>query len=279
MVEEKEKREKRLMPFLFLFGIIAIVITFVIAYLSFSGKSINVYTSPTVEIPKISVIGTAMRNVNPDKAVIVFDVSTLADNATLSSSENAKRVDNIKAGLMALGVSTNDIKTLSYRIDPEYDYYYECPGKVIIYSDPYKGCIYKTNVTGYRTTHAISVDINKIENAGKAIDTISKESNVTIQSISFTLKDETRNEVEKELLAKAALDAKKKAEKIAQGLSVSLGKPISVSTQYSYIPPIYYSRDLGLGFQTVQNQELQKTEVFSSDIQVSISISVTYEIK
>ncbi|HID72348.1 TPA: DUF541 domain-containing protein, partial [Candidatus Micrarchaeota archaeon] len=200
----------------------------------------DVYVSSTPPEHTIDVSATAMAEVEPDLLVVQVRVESLADTAEQSQQDNARDVDAVRAAILALGIPEENIKTSSYRVDVEEQSHYICVNtsrsggdeEPAIYGAPepyYEGtdCYWDYVVVGYQTTHVLSVDIEELDKGGEVIDASISAGASEIDYISFTLKPETREALEKSLLEEAAAETKAKAKEIADGLGMSLGKAVS----------------------------------------------------
>ncbi len=148
-------------------------------------------------------------------------------------------------------------------------------------SPPYP-CRYENNcsITGYKTSHVLTVKSSKTTDGGKFIAAAVNATNDTsVDYVYFTITEETRVSVESELQASAASAAKAKAENIAQGLGARLGKIVSINPDYYYpYYPVYaYDRSSYSGGME-SAPAAPPTEIFPTDTTMSNSITVVYEL-
>ncbi len=137
-------------------------------------------------------------------------------------------------------------------------------------------CKSECNITGYKTSHVLMIKTDKVNDGGDIVDAALGAGDFKIDYIYFSVKDETRVKVESDLQAAAASNAKSKAQNIATGLGATLGKVISVTTDYYpvYPYPVYaYDRQASAG------EAAPPTEIFPTDSGFSGSITVTYELE
>jgi len=229
----------------------------------------NVYVSSTPAEHAISVSGSASTKIAPDLLNIQIRVQTESANAKTSQQDNAAVSADLRSKIKALGVNDSSIQTTSYSVDPIYDSTYSCDKSGY-------NCHYDSKLTGYRTTHMLNVELSALDKGGDVIDAAATagENQTFIDYVQFTLKDETRRSVQKELLKEASGEAKSKAESMAQGLGISLGKVLSVSESYSYYPqPVYY-RSAALDMAGAA----PKTELSAGQVDVSSTVSTSFEV-
>jgi uncharacterized protein len=228
---------------------------------------VNVANTPVEHA--ISVSATASEKVSPDLLVIQLHVQTDAKTAKQAVQDNAAVTADLLASLKALGLSDQDIQTTSYSVDQVTETNYTC--------DP-RGynCVYNYRVTGYKVTNSISLQVKDLAKGGDVIDASSSAgTNQTfIDSVGFTLQDETRRTLEKGLLRNAAAEAKAKAQNMAEGSGASLGKLLSVSQSSSYYPqPLY--RDYAM---VAEAGSAPKTELSAGQVEVSVTVGASYQI-
>lgn len=133
-------------------------------------------------------------------------------------------------------------------------------------------------IIGYTVTQSITVNSDDTSNGGKFVEAALGASNTTsVDDIYFSLKDSTRAQLQSDLQAEAALDARTKADSIAKGLGASLGKIVSVTTEdYGYFPPLYvYQNSGGVDAGT---KDAVPPEIFPTDTTTSSSIMVVFEL-
>lgn len=229
--------------------------------------NVNVGTQPVEHA--VSVSATASQEVSPDLLVIQLHVQTDAKTAKVAVQDNAAVTADLLASLKALGLTDQDIQTTGYSVDPVTETNYTC--------DP-RGynCVYNYRVIGYKVTNSISLQVKDLAKGGDVIDASSSAgTNQTfVDSVGFTLKDETRRTLEKGLLRNAAAEAKAKAQNMAEGSGASLGKLLSVSQSSSYYPQVLY-RDYAVAEAA---GSAPKTQLSAGQVEVSVTVSSSYEI-
>ncbi len=239
----------------------------------------NIYLSPQSTEHGITISGEAKTKVAPNQGDISFTIETNdSKSAKASQDKNEEISARVVARLKEAGLTDEDIKSTSFSVQPDYSGRYVCPNGETK-CDSYDR-IYKSEIIGYITAHDYSIKFDDISKAGNLVDKISTGDNeVTVNSVSFTLKDETRAAIEKQLLADAARDAKDKAQKMAAGFGSTVGKVLSASESVSY--PSYYARNYlseSMVGSAIDKAVPQTTIYPTSEIAVSASVSATFEV-
>lgn len=225
-------------------------------------------------IHTISASATSSQKVTPDQLEMGIDVRTDAKNAKDAMKRNAEVMLDLKSKIKALGLGDDEMQTTSYYVNEitESDYVCETLG-------PDKDhCYYNYSVTGYRATSTLTLKMKDITKGGDVIDAAASagENETFVTYSSFTLRDETRRTLEKNLLRSAAAEAQAKAQNMAQGAGASLGKAVSVSESSNWYP--YYNY-YGMAKAAVAEGDMSPaTNLSPGQVDVSATVSVSYEI-
>lgn len=209
----------------------------------------------------IMVQGTTEFDVAPDMAKIRFRIETMSFTAQDAQLRNREIGANVKAGLVKAGVRANEIETADYRIEKVQEW--DPTGQKMVDK-------------GYRATNAFVVSTKDLEKVGPLLDVGVQAGANNVESISFELSDEKQNEVKTEALRKATQNARGKAEALADGAGVRLGKVLSLS-ENSYVVMPYY-RDSMMAKAEMGGMEAPSTDVSPQNVRISAQVSVSYEI-
>lgn len=219
----------------------------------------------TVEEPKphgtISITGQAYMECAPNELFIFLRIKEKdMDSAENARNKAATTIDKVLRALERLGFTDDDIGTTRYNIEPKYEW--ENHVKVF---------------KGYHVTVTIKVTLEKDEFdlSGKVIDEAVYAGSY-VDSISFGLSKEKRNDIKIHLLAQAAKDGKLKAETIVNALGDKLGDVKSInSNEYNYQPQTYwrnsYDKEMSYG-------ESVPTTIMPSDLTISAEVKMVFEI-
>jgi len=161
-------------------------------------------------------------------------------------------MSQVISGLHGIGISDNDIQTTYYSVNAQYAYNNGAP----------------PTLTGYEVTNQIQITINTPTSgqlgprAGHIIDTAASNGANQINGVTFTASDSDYHTARQTALHDAATDASDQAHIIASALNISITGVVSVTTNPSYSPPIYY-------------YDLARTASFSASTPISAPQSLT----
>lgn len=153
----------------------------------------------------LHVYGEGMVSVDADTLKISLGVITDGLELQTAQVQNAEAITNVIQSLLGIGLKRDDIKTVDYRIDPQYRYE---EGKQIF--------------IGYRVTHMLEVSTNQINGAGKIVDTAVRNGANSVANVQFTVQDSTH--FYQQALSIAAVDAVRKAETLAGSFGVAFNR-------------------------------------------------------
>lgn len=164
-------------------------------------------TTPSNDSAKVrhtlEVTGEGSVPAPPDKATVTLGAVT--ENASLlaAQTENAAAVTNIMSALLGLNIPQQNIQTVTYRIDIQYDY-----------KDGVQ------TLRGYKVTHLLQVKIDRTEQTGLIVDTAVRNGANTVSNIQFSVSHP--NVYYNQALAAALHNAVQKAATMAAALGVTL---------------------------------------------------------
>ncbi|HSB56212.1 MAG TPA: SIMPL domain-containing protein [Nitrosopumilaceae archaeon] len=180
----------------------------------------------------ISVTGIATTSVDPDLLKVQFGVETQAKNATSAIDANNKAMNQVIAAIKKIGILDDEISTSSFSIYPIYE----------SITDPKTGIYVGSNLTGYRVSNILLVKTEKLSMGGDIIDAAVQAGANRVDNLTFALSPEKQRTMQDELIEKAVLNAKSKAEKalVPLGQTIIGVKMVSISDSGYQPPPYYY---------------------------------------
>ena len=146
-------------------------------------------------VPQISVVGTAMRDVEPDRATIAVGVTTERTNAVDVANENAKAARAIVDAIAVAGIERRDIRTSAITLAPIYT-----QGSPTV----------PPIIRAYRASNQVSVVVRKIDVVGALVGKLTEKGVTNISGPTFDVSNATA--IVDDLRADAAKDARRKAE-------------------------------------------------------------------
>lgn len=211
----------------------------------------------------ISVTGTATTKVQPDLVNIQFGVETQEKTAKQALEANSALMNAVIAAIKKAGVSESEISTSSLTISPVYDHY----------EDKTTGR-YTQELIGYRISNVVNVKTKNLDLATPIIDGAVASGANRVDSVYFTLSEETHLKIKDELIGKAVANAKSKAEKALGPLDHKIIGVKAVSLSEFAIPypmPMYRA-----AYDLAEASMPVPTPVFTSNQDVTTSASVVF---
>ncbi len=210
----------------------------------------------------ISVTGTATTSVEPDLLVIQFGVETQEKTASQALDSNSQMMNAVVDAIKVVGINEDEISTSRFSISPVYEGYEE-------------NNRYKQELVGYKVTNTIMVKTKSLDSAADIIDGSVAAGANRVDSVYFTLSPETQIAVKDDLLGKAVINAKTKAENALSPLNHKIIGVKSVSLSEFGIPypqPVYR----GMDAVAMESSFAKSTPVFSSEQDVSTTASIIF---
>jgi uncharacterized protein YggE len=151
-------------------------------------------------LTRVSVTGEAKAQAQPDTAVIVLSVVTQNKQAFNAQQENARKSEAVINAVKQTAGANPEIKTSDYRLQPQYSYQDSRLPTII----------------GYEARNSVTVIMGELNNVGAVIDAASQAGANSVESVSFTLRE--NNQARSQTLDAATRQAMSKAQAIAQAL-------------------------------------------------------------
>ena len=183
----------------------------------------------------VSVTGYGQAEGTPDLANAQLGVSIVDPDVGKAINEANAAIERITNAVVAQGVSSNDVLTTNYSVWSEEVY------------DPQTGM--PTGETRYRVDINLAITVREVHRMGDLIAVGLDAGATNISGINFTIDDTAA--LEAVARDNAIADVRDRAEKLAQGLGMTLGNPLSVGEGSAGAPgPIYsygLKGDVGMG--------------------------------
>jgi uncharacterized protein YggE len=204
----------------------------------------------------IEVDGSGETRTSPDTADLDLAIETRAKTAEGAASSNAslaaKVIDALKSKLGDKG----KITTGAYSLNPEYDQ---------------RATTETPKIVGYTAQNSVTVHTGALDLAGALIDAAIAAGANRVNSLNFSVRDDTK--ARGEAIAIATRDARAQAEALAAALDVKLGKVLKATTISEQRPvPIRMNRAMAMSAAVA-------TPVEPGDVTVPATVSLTFEIE
>lgn len=209
-------------------------------------------------LPSIEVTGNGEVRAKPDRATMDIAVETHGKTAAEAASENARLSQKIADALKARLGDSGKIQTGSYDLMPDYQ---QRQGEI------------SSQIIGYRGVNTVSLETTALDRVGPLIDAAIGAGANRVNSVSFTLRDQSgpRNDA----IAKAAADAASQARVLAAALGVKLKRVLHATTNAEPRPIQFMS----MAAPRMAAAGSEPTPISPGQITVPATVSVTYEIE
>ena len=230
----------------------------VIALAACSATSGLPSSSNTAATRTINVNGYGEVYVTPDVAYVNIGVQNQGDTVTTVLDENTAQAQGIRSALEELGVAEQDIQTSGFNIYPNNTY------------DP------NGQITGiyYVASNTVYVTVRDLSKLGKILDATVKSGANTINSITFSVLDDSKALEQARQLA--VEDAHNQAQQLIDLTGAKLGPVQYISVSSSQVPVPIFEGKGGGGYAAANNTSVP---VSSGQLTVSVNVNITYEIK
>ena len=225
--------------------------------------ALYVYYPKQNKLTRITVIGDSQTKIAPDTAVITFSVITQGTQAVSAQQENARKSEAVKTSVEVVTQNTKtEIKTNSYNVSPEQDYYSSKLPKII----------------GYEVKNTVTVSLSDLNQVGAVIDAATKAGANSVEGISFIVSE--TSPAQGDALSLATKQAMAKAESIAKSLN---GKIVRVvETQEGGVPNYqthYENSDLRMNSNAAAANVRYTTPVQAGSLNVRSQVVLIVEVE
>jgi hypothetical protein len=230
-----------------------------------AAKSITVNTgeqSPDRNI--LTVTGTHELEVAPDMAQLTLEVVSRYPTAARASEVNRETMNNVIKAVKAEGVSDDKIETVNIYLQKvqEWDHTTQ-----------------RTVDRGYEQRTTLRTTTSDLTHIGAILDAAVSAGANSVQDIEFTLTPEKQTQVKEEALAAAARTARSKAETLARASGATLGRITALSeNSYNYQPWYANSRAV-MTFDGSAGAEKAPTPISPENVQITVSVTIGYELE
>ncbi|MCV9885931.1 SIMPL domain-containing protein [Metabacillus halosaccharovorans] len=182
----------------------------------------------STERGRLTVEGNGKITATPDQAIIQIGIVTESKDAESAQSQNALISNNVISSLKKISISSDDINTISYTIQPVYEF---TEGASIL--------------TGYRVQHILEITVNDLEKLGSVFEAAVAAGANIAENIRFDVS--TREILYQQALQQAMKNATEKAIKLGEQIGVLINNiPVKVTEISGTLSP----RPLSMAFST-----------------------------
>ncbi|MFQ6053184.1 MAG: SIMPL domain-containing protein [Candidatus Bathyarchaeia archaeon] len=199
----------------------------------------------------ISLSGSGSASARADQATLTVGVQTEMPYASEAVEENARLMTAVIDAIEALGISEDNITTVTYSVHPIYDYELK-------------------KTTGYRVVNMVQVRIGDLDMAGAVIDAAGGAGANRIDSVTFGLSEDRAEQLKLQAYREALKDAEEKAKVIEEGLG------LKITGVYSVSESVYYPYTPYRGAETFALDAKAPTPIIEGTLSVSVTLRVVY---
>lgn len=217
----------------------------------------------------IRVTGKGQLKIHPDTTRIIMTLGGLYPDYGMTLKRSSEDTETLKDVLSAFGFGRQDLKTLNFSVDTEYESYEEGHGT---------RKEYKRRFAGYRFTHMLKVEFDSDnERLGKILYALANCRVSPEFRLSYTVRDPEA--AKNELLGKAVSDAAAKAEVLTRAAGVTLKEIQSIDYSWGRIE--FETKPLELEMNEsapIAYGGSYDMDIEPDDIEVSDTVTVIWEI-
>jgi uncharacterized protein len=164
---------------------------------------------PVPALPVVVTIGQATIMVAPDRAFVTIAAESRSKSSADAQRMNAEAMTAVMAKLQQAGLLKDAMRTLSYDLQPEFDY---ANGR--------------QTLRDYVARNSIEVRLDDMARVGAVLDAAGSGGATSIGGIRFDLK--ARADVERDALRQAVADARARADAAAAGAGRTIDRVIKI---------------------------------------------------
>ncbi len=208
--------------------------------------------TPTVRT--IEVDGSGETRTSPDTADLDLAIDTHAKTAEQAANLNAALATKVIDALKTKLADKGKITTGGYSLNPDYS---QRPSE-------------NPTIVGYNAQNSVTVHTGALDLVGALIDTAIAAGANRVNSLNFSVKDDTKARTE--AIAMATRDARAKADALAAALDVKLGKVLKATT-------VSEARPIPIRMERAMFATSVATPVEPGEVTVPATVSLIFEIE
>lgn len=232
----------------------ALVVALVLSGLSFT-SSILIDRSTENNIAQqktLSCSGDGAVKAMPDQVQLDLGVITQSPVAAKAVQDNAEQMNTVILAITGVGIARGNISTSTYNLYPIYHYDEKTGNQTLV---------------GYKVQNTVTVKTSMLEKAGTIIDAATAAGANQVNSISFGLSEDTKNQLQFQALALACQNAKQNADTSAAALGLKITGIKTVNFGTISLPQ---------PMSITATPSATSTPIFPGEQTLSVTIYVTY---
>ncbi len=207
--------------------------------------------------PFLSIRGRASSYVPADHLNLSAGVLTHGATAMEALQENNDKMEKVISSLQQAGLKESDYKTGRFSVQPLYKQQpHPLPAN------------WRQEIIGFEVNNNLSIQTEKIHEAGNIIDALAQAGANSIDNIQFTLNNQRPHY--EEALARAVINARSEAQVLSKTAQVQLGRVLKiVAGEEGPLPR---------GVYLAKSFAAERVPIVSGDIEISAEVSIVYEL-
>ena len=217
----------------------------------------------------IKVTGKGKLLVKPDTIRLIMKLEGMQEEYDKAMAKSATMTEELKDIFLKLGFEKNEVKTLNFNVNAEYENYQEKNA-------------WKQRFKGYRFIHRVKVEFpadNK--RLGKVLYSLGHSELKPEFHIEYTVAEPEK--CKNELLADAVRDSMAKAQVLANAAGVTLSDIVNID--YSWAELEFVSRPVNpmmlreCSARSCENDDAYDIDINPDDIDVTDNVTIVWELK
>lgn len=219
----------------------------------------------------ISVTGMGEVFAVPDRATFSVTVREEAKEVADAQEKATEKSNAIIAYLKSAGVEEKDIKTVSYNVNPKYEY---SQGVCTQYSCPPS----KQTLVGFEVYQMLEVKVQDPKKAGELLSGVGGKGASEVSGLSFTIEDE--DQLKADAREEAIADAEAKADELADQLGVKIIRVVGFYEDSGGYQPYAYGKG-GIAMDAVSERSVAAPapQLPTGENKIVSNVNITYEIR
>ncbi len=223
----------------------------------------NIVVKQSTSNDIITVYGVGRISLVPDVAYITMGYENINNDPKIAQDRNLEKMASIIEMLIDEGISEEDIQTVSFNVNQEYDHV--------------NG---HRKILGYRVTNLIRVTINDTEEAGHYIKLAYDEGSNVFQRIEFDIID--REQAYLDALDTAIQRAEQKANEIASKTNRRVGEVLEIMEQGSSSSTYYsqYSNVMSSsGYEALSYARERHGSISEGQVEIEANVNIVFRLE
>lgn len=207
----------------------------------------------------ITATGTCLKKITQDRAMVTFTTNVLAPNASNASKEATKDSQKLRAALQALKLENSSLETTGFNVSEDRQY----ENKKLVSK-------------GFRARIGLSIETSEIGRVGEAISAAASLGVKEVDSLRTFVSAEKHKAEYEGCLEIATRNARDKAQKLAKGAGIKLGKVLRINEGTVHAPVSSeksYMRGAPMAMAGAQDAESPTIDARADDMTVSATVT------